>query len=112
MLVPREGHEHPQRDEGRHQRRSAIRHKAPATSSLGTLTWGAVRKLIATTRTVLAAAAIWATAASAADTATQAPYVPGELLVKFDGGAERVLDLPLGVGVSAAQQALSAAVRP
>ena len=67
-----------------------------------------MRKLIATTTLVLAAAAIWATAASTADTPPQAPYVPGELLVKFDGGAERVLDLPQGVGVSAAQQALAA----
>ena len=36
------------------------------------------------------------------------PTSPGELLVSFDGGAERVLDLPQGVGVSTAQQALAA----
>src|SRR3954451_10231674 len=63
-----------------------------------------MRKLIATTTLVLAAAAIWATGASAA----QAPYVPGELLVKFDGGSERVLDLPQGVDVSTAEGALAA----
>ncbi len=63
-----------------------------------------MRKLIATTMLVLVAAAVLAAGASAAD----APYVPGELLVKFDSGTERVLNLPQGVDVSSAQQALAA----
>jgi serine protease len=63
-----------------------------------------MRKLIATTMLVLIAAAIWASAASAAE----APYVPGELLVRFDGGGERVLQLPQGVDLSTAEQALAA----
>ena len=53
-----------------------------------------MRKLIATTTLVLIAAAFWAAAAEAADIPQQTPYVPGELLVRFDGGAERVLQLP------------------
>ncbi len=67
-----------------------------------------MRKLIATTLLVLAAAAIWAAGAAAADSRAPAPFVRGELLVKFDGGAERVLELPQGIGVSAAKQALTA----
>src|SRR5581483_11936842 len=69
---------------------------------------GTMRKLIATTLLVLAATALWAASASAADAPPQAPHVPGELLVKFDGGAEQVLDLPQGVGLAAAEQALAA----
>jgi serine protease len=67
-----------------------------------------MRKLIATTLLVLTAAAILAAAASAAEVPAQASFVPGELLVKFDGGAERVLDLPQGVDLSTAEQALGA----
>jgi serine protease len=67
-----------------------------------------MRTLISTTALILAAAAIWAAGPAAADTPSKAPYVPGQLLVKFDGGAERVLELPQGVGVQAAEQALTA----
>jgi serine protease len=66
-----------------------------------------MRKLIATTTLVLAAAAISAAGASAAGAAPP-PHVAGELLVKFDGGPEQVLELPQGVGVSSAKQALAA----
>jgi serine protease len=62
-----------------------------------------MRKLIATTTLVLIASAVMAAGAQA-DTA----YVPGELLVKFDGGAERVLSLPQGVDVGTAERALAA----
>jgi len=67
-----------------------------------------MRKLIATTTLVLIAAAFWAAAAEAADIPQQTPYVPGELLVRFDGGAERVLQLPPGVDLPTAEQALAA----
>ncbi len=67
-----------------------------------------MRKLIATTLLVLTAAAILAAGASASEVPAQASFVPGELLVKFDGGAERVLDLPQGVDLSTAEQALAA----
>ena len=43
-----------------------------------------MRKLIATTTLVLAAATIPAVAASAEDTPSNGPYVPGQLLVRFD----------------------------
>ena len=65
-----------------------------------------MRKLIATTTLVLLAAALAAPGADAADTATQAAFVPGQLLVRFDGGAEHLVKLPRGVDVSSAQQAL------
>jgi serine protease len=67
-----------------------------------------MRKLIATSTLVLAAAVIPAAGAVAADTPTQGAYVPGELLVRFDGGKEKVVSLPRGIGVSAAEQALDA----
>jgi serine protease len=67
-----------------------------------------MRKLIATTTLVLIAAAFWAAAAEAADIPQQTPYVPGELLVRFDGGAERVLQLPQGVDLPTAEHALAA----
>ena len=67
-----------------------------------------MRKLIATTTLVLIAAAFWAAAAEAADIPQQTPYVPGELLVRFDGGAERVLQLPPGADLPTAEQALAA----
>ncbi len=69
---------------------------------------GTMRKLIATTTLVLIAAALWAAAADAAEVAAHTPYVPGELLVRFDGGAEKVLQLPQGVDVPTAEQALAA----
>jgi serine protease len=67
-----------------------------------------MRKLIATTILVLAAGAVQAAGAAAADTTSHGPYVPGELLVRFDGGKEKVVDLPQGVSLSTAQQALDA----
>jgi serine protease len=67
-----------------------------------------MRKLIATTVLVLAAAATGGAGPAAAAPPGQAPHVPGELLVKFDGGAEQVVDLPQGVGLPAAEQALGA----
>jgi serine protease len=67
-----------------------------------------MRKLIATAMLVIAAAGVQAAAASAAETPSQAAYVPGELLVRFDGGGERVLKLPDGVSLSSAEQALDA----
>jgi serine protease len=67
-----------------------------------------MRKLIATTTLVLVAAALPVAGASADDVPSHASYVPGQLLVRFDGGAEKVLDLPEGVSLSAAQQSLDA----
>src|SRR4029077_1003582 len=69
---------------------------------------GTMRKLIATTTLVLIAAALWAAAAEAADVSAHTAYVPGELLVRFDGGTERVLQLPQGVDIPTAEQALAA----
>ena len=65
-----------------------------------------MRRLIATTALVLFAAAVLAATASAAEAPTGAAYVPGELLVRFDGGTERLLELPSGVSVANAEQAL------
>ncbi len=65
-----------------------------------------MRKLIATTTLVLAAAGAMAPGASAANAATHASYVPGQLLVRFDGAREQVLDLPKGVSLPVAEQAL------
>jgi serine protease len=67
---------------------------------------GTMRKLIATTTLVLAAALAAAGTAHASDTTGQTGYVPGQLLVRFDGGAEHVMKLPQGVDVSTARQAL------
>jgi serine protease len=66
-----------------------------------------MRKLIATTTLVLAAI-LPVAGASAAELPSQAPYVPGQLLVRFDGGAEKVLSIPEGVDLSSAEQALDA----
>jgi serine protease len=66
-----------------------------------------MRKLIATTTLVLITAAVTAGAALAAEPAHSA-YVPGELLVRFDGGTEQLLKLPDGVDLSTAQRALDA----
>jgi serine protease len=65
-----------------------------------------VRKLIATTAIAVFATVLPAAAATAAETPSHAPYVPGQLLVRFDGGTERVVDLPVGVDVASAQRAL------
>ena len=65
-----------------------------------------MRKLIATTALVLLATALPAATANAAET-PHGPYVPGELLVRFDGGAEHVVQLPSGVDMAGAEQALA-----
>jgi serine protease len=67
-----------------------------------------MRKLIATTVLVLLAAALSASSAGAAEASTQAPFVPGQLLVRFDGGAEHLVKLPQGVDPSMARRALDA----
>ncbi|HMA26769.1 MAG TPA: hypothetical protein VKO62_03970, partial [Solirubrobacterales bacterium] len=66
-----------------------------------------MRKLLATTILVLTAAIVPAASADS-QTPSHAPYVPGELLVRFDGGNEHVLKLPDGVSLSSADQALDA----
>jgi serine protease len=67
-----------------------------------------MRKLIATTTLVLMATLVPGAAAQSDASRSQPAYVPGQLLVRFDGGAEHVLRLPEGVGVSSAEQALDA----
>src|SRR5262245_26766131 len=66
-----------------------------------------MRKLIATTALALFAAVFPAGAAAASETPTHAPYVPGQLLVRFEGGTERVLKLPDGVDLTSAERALA-----
>jgi serine protease len=65
-----------------------------------------MRKLIATTALVLFALPV--SGAGADETPAEEPFVPGQLLVRFEGGAEKLVQLPDGVGVGAAQQALEA----
>ncbi len=66
-----------------------------------------MRKLIATTALAFAAMLAAAAAAPAAIAAgSDADYVPGELLVRFDGGGERLVELPEGVAVGDAARAL------
>jgi serine protease len=65
-----------------------------------------MRKLIFTGMLVLIAGAVQAAAASAADTPTHAAFVPDQLLVRFDGGAEKVVNLPEGISLATAQTAL------
>jgi serine protease len=65
-----------------------------------------MRKLIATTALVMLATAVPAASSTAAATPTHGSYVPGELLVRFDGGAERLVKLPAGVDVVTAERAL------
>ncbi|HEY3191253.1 MAG TPA: S8 family serine peptidase [Solirubrobacterales bacterium] len=65
-----------------------------------------MRKLIATTTLVLAAGAMQAAGAAAAETPTHGAYVPGELLVRFQGGAEHLVKLPAGIDVASAERAL------
>jgi serine protease len=67
-----------------------------------------MRKLIGATVLVLLALVLPAGAAAADETPAPAGYVPGQLLVRFDGGNEQVLELPQGVGVSSAERALDA----
>ena len=67
-----------------------------------------MRKLIATTCLVTIALALWGGVAEAADAPVHPGYVPGQLLVRFDGGNEQVLKLPGDVDVSTAERALDA----
>src|SRR4051794_513904 len=67
-----------------------------------------MRKPIATSILVLAAVLIPAAGATAAEIPDHGPYVPGQLLVQFDGGGEKLVDLPPGFDVGTAQQALDA----
>ena len=75
-----------------------------------------MRKLIATTTLVLIATVAFAATASADDIASvttgtgagTVSYVPGQLLVRFDGGGERVVNLPQGVDLASAEHALAA----
>ncbi len=67
-----------------------------------------MRKLLATISLVLLAAAALATAAGAEEATTQATYVAGQLLVRFDGGGEQLVKLPEGVDVATAERALEA----
>ena len=67
-----------------------------------------MRRPTATLTLVLIAGALMGGTSQAAETPTHAPYVPGELLVRFDGGNEKLLKLPQGVELSTAQQALDA----
>jgi serine protease len=63
-----------------------------------------MRKLIVTTAILLAA--VPAAASTAAETPAEPAFVPGELLVRFEGGGERLVRLPEGVDLATAQQAL------
>jgi serine protease len=67
-----------------------------------------MRKLIATTTLVLFSLGVPASAAGTAETSRQEPFVPGQLLVRFQGGTEKLLELPDGVSVATAEQALDA----
>jgi len=67
-----------------------------------------MRKLIATTTLVLTSLLASAGGAQAEDAPTQPGYVPGQLLVRFDGGNEQVLKLPAGVDVATAERSLDA----
>jgi serine protease len=67
-----------------------------------------MRRLIATTTLVLLAAALLGASSFAAETPTPGTYVPGELLVRIDGGAEKLIKLPDGVDLATAEQALEA----
>src|SRR4051794_7729938 len=51
---------------------------------------GSMRKLIVITTLVLAAGLVPAAGATAAETPRHNSYVPGELLVRFDGGSEHL----------------------
>lgn len=65
-----------------------------------------MRKLIATTCLVTIALLLWGGGAEAADAPAHPGYVPGELLVRFDGEGERLLRLPSGVDLPTAERAL------
>jgi serine protease len=65
-----------------------------------------VRTLIATTALVIAAILPAATT-NAAEAPDHGAYVPDQLLVRFDSGAEQVVNLPEGIDPRAAQRALA-----
>ncbi len=67
-----------------------------------------MRKLIATTILVLAASLVATGGARAADSSDEAGFVPGQLLVRLQGGTEHVIKVPEGVGLSTAERALDA----
>ena len=66
-----------------------------------------MRKLIATI-TLGLTFALAGGVAQAADTSAHPAYVPGQLLVRFDGGGEHLLKLPSAVDVPTAERALEA----
>jgi serine protease len=66
-----------------------------------------MRKLIATI-TLGLTFALAGGVAEAADTTAHPGYVPGQLLVRFDGGGEHLLKLPSAVDVPTAERALEA----
>jgi serine protease len=65
-------------------------------------------RLISTLALALAAALVPVAAATAAEGPDRGSYVPGELLVRFDGGNEKLVDLPQGIDLGSAEQALDA----
>jgi serine protease len=66
-----------------------------------------MRRLIATTALVLLATVLPAATPAAAQGPGHQPYVPGQLLVRFDGGPERVFKLPEGIDLGTAQRVLA-----
>ena len=67
-----------------------------------------MRTLIATACLVTAALVLWGGVAEAADGPAYPGYVPGQLLVRLDGGVEHLVKLPSGVDVPTAERALDA----
>jgi serine protease len=67
-----------------------------------------MRKLVATTTSLLLAAALAGAAPASAQDAGGKPWAPGELIVRYESGAERLVQLPPSVGVAEAAEELSA----
>lgn len=67
-----------------------------------------MRKLLATTALILAAALAGGASPASAQGEDGKPWVEGELLVRFESGAERLVQLPPSVGVAEAAETLSA----
>jgi len=65
-----------------------------------------MRTLIATFMLAALVALVPAGPAAAAESPDSPAFAPGELLVRFDGGRERLLELPQGVAVGDAARAL------
>ena len=65
-------------------------------------------RLIATTALALVATLLPAVGAAATEAPDHGAFVPGQLLVRFDGGNEKLVDLPQGIDLGAAAQALDA----